>query len=58
MITSVQAHSLCINRAFSIDKNATRVRAITAVVGRKKDNNFLISIDNDIIIGVLSHVTK
>ena len=58
MITSVQAHILCISRAYSIDKNSRRVHAITAVVRRKKDNNFLISIGNDIIIGVLSHVTK
>jgi hypothetical protein len=58
MITSVQARILSISRAYSVNKNFRRIRAITAVIHRNKDNNFLISIGNDIIIELLSHVKK
>jgi hypothetical protein len=58
MITSVQARILSISRAYSVNKNFRRIRAITAVIHRNKDNNFLISIGNDIIIELLSHVIK
>ncbi len=58
MITSVQAHIFLKSRAYSVDKNSRRIRAITALIRRNKDNKFLISIGNDIIIGLLADVTK
>ena len=58
MIPSIQAHILSIDRVYSVDRNSKRVRAIAAVIQRNKDNKFLISIGNDIIIEFLSDVAK
>lgn len=58
MITVFQAHVSHIGRTYSVGENARRVRAITAVFLRNRDNKLLISTKNGVLIELISYMVK